>query len=108
MLHLRRPATSLLNKCGLLRFPRIVSGPIGNVSGPIGTTDPTETGGEDYGASDNEDEAFKSAQYIAITTGYGDSALLPRARECAVPVATEEDLDDEIEYLIDSGADFDI
>ena len=65
-----------------------------------------ESGSDDYGASDNESQDFKSAKYIATTIGYGDSALIPHARECAVPIADPCDLDEDVEYLIDTGADF--
>ena len=49
-----------------------------------------------------------SAKRVSVATGYGVSALTPRAKEYAVPVAEPDDLDDDIEYLVDSGADFDI
>ena len=65
-------------------------------------------GDDDHGASDNEDEDFHSAKCIAITTGYGDSALTPRVQECAVPIADPGHLEEDIEYIVDSGADFDI
>ena len=72
------------------------------------TTVEDTSDGEDHGASDNEDEDFRSAKCIAISTGYGDSALLPRACECAVPVAGPADFDEDMEFIVDSGADFDI
>ena len=98
-----------LYKCGT--SPNVPKGDIAAEKAKAYNDDSTtvhndHTDSEDYGASDNED--FKSAKYIASSVGYGDSALVPNGKEYAVPIAEPEELDEDIEYLIDTGADFDI
>lgn len=60
------------------------------------------------GASDYDDEEYQGAKRIAATIAYGESTLLAREGEREIPVAAPDDIDENVEYIIDSGADFDV
>ena len=62
----------------------------------------------DDGASDVDDDDFGFLKSVAASTAFCETALMPQAGEHQVPVATATDFDDDIVYLIDSGADLDV
>jgi hypothetical protein len=60
------------------------------------------------GASNVDDDDFGFLKSVAASTAFCETALMPQAGEPHVPVATATDFDDDIVYLIDSGADLDV
>ena len=62
----------------------------------------------DDGVSEVDPADFEFLREVAATNAFGESVLQPQDGETHVPIASANELADDMVYIIDSGADLDV
>ena len=99
-------ATIVFGKVGAVAKTLKASAVTADDSTDTGDSSITDEGDEGVSEIDSADLEF--LREIAATTAIGETALQRQDGESQIPVASANELDDDLVYIIDSGADLDI